>query len=149
MEEIIKSFKNLILETIEKNEKITGVHLLEILKYILIENLKNIDVKNFIDSSKDINKNNFLEIFENEFIISKIFFYSDSFAKIKSKYEEDTLLIIIDGHKSISIINDDNKPKNNLLMTRNMGIVLCKNTITSEKISSNSIILNIISKKLI
>ena len=149
MEEIIKSLKKLILDAIEQNEKITSVHLLETLKYIIIENLKNIDGKIFVDASKNIDKNNFLEVFENKSIISRIYFYSDSFAKIKSKYEEDNLFIIIDGHKSVSIVNDDIKTKNNLLMMKNMGIVLCKNTITSEKTSSNSIILNVISKKLI
>ena len=148
MEEIIKSFKKLILDTIEQNEKINGVHLLEILKYILIENLKNVDNKVIFDAFKDINKDDFLEIFENKSIISRIYFYSDSFAKIKSKYEEDTLLIIVDGYKSVSIIDDNIKEKNNLQIMKNMGIVLCKNTITSEKTSSNSIILNIISKNI-
>ena len=112
MEEIIKSLKKLILDAIEQNEKITSVHLLETLKYIIIENLKNIDGKIFVDASKNIDKNNFLEVFENKSIISRIYFYSDSFAKIKSKYEEDNLFIIIDGHKSVSIVNDDIKTKN-------------------------------------
>ena len=148
MEETIKSFKKLISDTIEQNEKINGVHLLETLKYILIENLKDIDNKVIFDAFKDINKDDFLEIFENKSIISRIYFYSDSFTKIKSKYEEDTLLIIIEGHKSVSIMDDNVKEKNNLQIMKNMGIVLCKNTITSEKTSSNSIILNIMSKNI-
>ena len=116
MEEIIKSFKRLILDTIEQNEKINGVHLLETLKYILIENLKNFDNKVISDALKDIKKDDFLEIFENKSIISRIYFYSDSFAKIKSKYEEDTLLIIVDGYKSVSIIDDNIKAKNTLVL---------------------------------
>ncbi len=148
MEETIKSFKKLISDTIEQNEKINGVHLLETLKYILIENLKDIDNKVILDAFKDINKDDFLEIFENKSIISRIYFYSDSFTKIKSKYEEDTLLIIIEGHKSVSIMDDNVKEKNNLQIMKNMGIVLCKNTITSEKTSSNSIILNVMSKNI-
>ena len=57
-------------------------------------------------------------------------------------------MIIVDGHKSVSIIDDNIKAKNNLQMMKNMGIVLCKNTITSEKTSSNSIILNVMLKNI-
>ena len=71
-----------------------------------------------------------------------------SLSKIKSPCNYDILSIIVKGFKKVSIFDfDENKKSILLFISKNTGLVLSKNTITSENIASGSIILDIISEE--
>ena len=133
------------------NEKTFGIHFLEKLKYILLEELSKIDKSEIENLITDIQKNNFHSdkfCFNIIPLDSNISFYKDAVSKIKSTYNQDTLSIILDGFKVISIFDfNDNKTSKALHISKNMGIVLSKETITSEKIGSDSLILDFVIKK--
>ena len=134
------------------NENIVGTNYLEKLKYLVISNLKDIQDKFAIDNLvADLkNKNNQSAKFEftNKSLILSMNLYKDSLSKIKSCYNNATLSVVINGFKTISIFDfHDKKKKFSLSISKNMGLVLSENTITSEKIAAGSIIMDIISEK--
>ena len=84
---------------------------------------------------------------QNSLILS-INLYKDSLSKIKSCYNNATLSVVINGFKTISIFDlHDKKKKFSLSISKNMGLVLSENTITSENIAAGSIIMDIVSVK--
>ena len=134
------------------NENIVGTNYLEKIKYLIINNLKEDQNKFTIDNLvKDLMKeNNQSKKFEfkNQSLILSINLYKDSLAKIKSCYKNDTLFIVIEGMKIISLFDFHNKKKKiSLSILKNMGLVLSENMTVSENITAGSIIMDIISEK--
>ena len=134
------------------NENIVGTTYLEKIKYLIINNLKDSQNKSKIDNLVDdlMKKNNQSKKFEfkNRSLILSINLYKDSLSKIKSCYNNDTLFIVIEGIKIISLFDlHDKKKKISLSISKNMGLVLSENMITSENIAAGSIIMDIISEK--
>ena len=129
------------------NEKIRGVHFLELLKSRLIEKFKDLEGKNLKDlklmppDGKILNK----EIDLNDRKISyKIEYFDKSISKIKQRIENDYLCLILEGLKSITIYDNNNETKSIYSnLSKNMGVVLTLNTVFSTKITSKSIILSI------
>ena len=148
MEDLIKDIENIISESNNQiNDKIFGVNYLENLKYLLIDKLKTfkiISMKN-IESlqNKEIknqyNQNNLLIKFERNL---------DPLSKIKNIIQNDYLCIIINGSKSIKI---HNKTDLSTIQSINLfpykGAVLSKDTVISESISKDTILINIFNKK--
>ena len=153
MNVLIKEINDIIEKNNSKiNENIVGINYLEKLKYLVISNLKDIQDKFAIDNLvADLkNKNNQSAKFEftNKSLILSMNLYKDSLSKIKSCYNNDTLSIVINGVKKISLFDSyDKKRKVFLTIFKNMGIVLSENTIISEKIAAGSIIMDIVSNK--
>ena len=86
--------------------------------------------------------------FKNQSLIFSINLYKDSLSKIKSCYNNDTLFIVIEGIKIISLFDLHNKKKKiSLSILKNMGLVLSENMITSENIAAGSIIMDIMTEK--
>ena len=145
----IQEINNIVLnKNNEINGKIIGINYLEKLKYLIIENFKILDKSIFenllVDLKNNGNKPVKLE-FKDFFLISSIHAYKDSLSKIKSPYNHDILSIVINGFKTVSIFDSNKNNKSiSLFISKNMGLVLSKNTITSEIIASGSIILDII-----
>ena len=134
------------------NENIVGTNYLEKIKYLIINNLKDSQNKSTIDNLVDdlMKKNNQSKKFEfkNQSLILSINLYKDSLSKIKSCYNNDTLFIVIEGIKIISLFDlHDKKKKISLSILKNMGLVLSENMITSENIAAGSIIMDIMSEK--
>ena len=129
------------------NEKIHGVHFLELLKSRLIEKFKDLEGNNLKDlklmppDGKILNK----EIDLNDRKISyKIEYFDKSISKIKQRIENDYLCLILEGLKSITIYDNNNETKSIYSnLSKNMGIVLTLNTVFSTKVASKSIILSI------
>ena len=130
-------------------EKFFGIYLLEKLKYLILDDFKliNSDIENLLKEFDGIENSLSNSILENEFIISKLNFYKESISNIKNTYEHDTLSIVINGYKTITVFSSDNKKSTPFSLMKNTGIVLSNKTITSEKIGSRSIIIDIVSKK--
>ena len=145
-----KEIQNIITKNSNMiNENIVGINYLEKIKYLIINNFKDIQNKSTIDNLVDdlMKKNNQSKKFEfkNQSLILSINLYKDSLSKIKSCYNNDTLFIVIEGNKIISLFDlHDKKKKISLSILKNMGLVLSENMITNENIVASSIIMDII-----
>ena len=134
------------------NENIVGINYLEKLKYLVIDNLKDSQDKFTLDNlSAALKKKNNQSIkfkFKNRSLFLSINLYNNPLSKIKLCYDNDTLSVVINGVKNISLFDlYDKKKKVSLSIFKNKGIVLSENTITSEKIAAGSIIMDIFSEK--
>ena len=143
---------NIINNSNKINENIVGINYLEKIKYLIINNFRENQDKFIIDNliselKKQNSQSKKLE-FKNQSLTLTVNLYKDSLSKINSCYTNDTLFIVIDGIKIISLLDVlDKKKKIPLTISKNMGLVLSKNTITSENITTNSIIMDIVSEK--
>ena len=140
---------NLLIEINNSiDEKIVGTNYLENIKFQLIEKLsvleKNI-VEGFIfelSAKKLFSKKH---DFNTRSINYSINYIENSISQIKHIIENDTLYIVLNGAKIISVF-DNKKPIKSIKinMTKNMGVVLSHNTIINENINKKSTILTII-----
>ena len=140
---------NLLIEINNSiNEKIVGTNYLENIKFQLIEKLsvleKNI-VEGFIfelSAKKLFSKKH---DFNTRSINFSINYIENSISQIKHIIENDTLYIVLNGAKIISVF-DNKKPIKSIKIniTKNMGVVLSQNTIVNENINKKSTILTII-----
>ena len=153
MNVLIKEINDIIENNNSKiNENIVGINYLEKLKYLVIDNLKNGQDKFTLDDLVAVlTKKNNQSIkfkFKNRSLFLSMNLYNNSLSKIKLCNDKDTLSIVIDGVKKISLFDlYDKKKKVSLSIFKNMGIVLSENTIISEKIAAGSIIMDIVSNK--
>ena len=150
MEKISKKISKILSSKEVNEEKISGIHLLEKLKYLIINELKTINNSDYENILKDYNKlgeNSSKNILENDLFFSYINFYNESISNIKTNIEHDTLYIIIRGYKNITLYDSKNKTSSSLSLVKNTGIVLSNNSVRSEKIGPKSIIIDIVSKK--
>ena len=149
MDYFLKLLDNLLIEINDSiNEKIISINYLETIKFSLIEKLSELE-------------ENILEDFKSELSVNKLFskeldlntrsinysinFIGNSTSNIKKVIQKDTLYIVLEGAKIISVF-DKNKQNISIKMniTKNKGIVLSNNTITNENINKKSIILTIV-----
>ena len=153
MNDLIKEFNNIIEKNDSKiNENIVGINYLEKLKYLVIDNLKDGQDKFTLDdlvaALTEKNNQSIKFKFKNRSLFLSINLYKNPLSKIKLCYDNDTLSIVINGVKKISLFDlHDKKRKVSLSIFKNMGIVLSENTIISEKIAAGSIIMDIVSNK--
>ena len=153
MNVLIKEINDIIENNNSKiNENIVGINYLEKLKYLVIDNLKDRQDKFTLDNlAVALKKKNNQSIkfkFKNQSLFLSINLYNNPLSKIKLCYDNDTVSVVINGVKKISLFDlYDKKKKISLSIFKNMGIVLSENTITSEKIAAGSIVMDIISEK--
>ena len=153
MNVLIKEINEIIEKNNSKiNENIVGINYLEKLKYLVIGDLKD-DKKKFtlddlVAALKKKNNQSIKFKFKNRSLFLSINLYKNPLSKIKLCYDNDTLSVVINGVKKISLFDlHDKKRKVSLSIFKNMGIVLSENTITSEKIAAGSIVMDIVSEK--
>ena len=120
------------------NKKINGITVLEILKYKILDNLKesNISIKDFdISSSKSY--------FEDEFrkIDFKIVNGEISSSNKISELKNDLLLIFLDEFTRLDIIDHETGKNINIRCSSLTGIVLSKGLKYSININKNSLFL--------
>ena len=153
MNDLIKEINDIIEKNNSKiNENIVGINYLEKLKYLVINNLKDSQDKftldNLVAALKKKNNQSIKFKFKNRSLFLSINLYKNPLSKIKLCYDNDTLSVVINGVKIISLFDlYDKKKKVSLSIFKNMGIVLSENTITSEKIAAGSIVMDIVSEK--
>jgi hypothetical protein len=153
MNVLIKEINDIIEKNNSKiNENIVGINYLEKLKYLVINSLKDSQDKFTLDNlvaALEKKNNQSIEFkFKNRSLFLSINLYKNPLSKIKLCYDNDTLSVVINGVKKISLFDlYDKKKKVSLSIFKNMGIVLSENTITSEKIAAGSIIMDIVSEK--
>ena len=153
MNDLIKEINDIIEKNNSKiNENIVGINYLEKLKYLVIDNLKDGQDKftrdDLVAALKKKNNQSIKFEFKNRSLFLSINLYKNPLSKIKLCYDNDTLSVVINGVKKISLFDlYDKKKKVSLSIFKNMGLVLSENTITSEKIAAGSIIVDIVSEK--
>ena len=153
MNVLIKEINDIIEKNNSKiNENIVGINYLEKLKYLVINNLKDSQDKftldNLVAALKKKNNQSIKFKFKNQSLFLSINLYNNPLSKIKLCYDNDTLSVVINGVKNISLFDlYDKKKKVSLSIFKNKGIVLSENTIISEKIAAGSIIMDIVSNK--
>ena len=153
MNVLIKEINDIIEKNNSKiNENIVGINYLEKLKYLVIDNLKDgqdkFTLDGLVEALKKKNNQSIKFKFKNRSLFLSINLYKNPLSKIKLCYNNDTLSVVINGVKKISLFDlYDKKKKVSLSIFKNMGLVLSENTITSEKIAAGSIIMDIVSEK--
>ncbi|MDC0056592.1 hypothetical protein OAJ74_00410 [Alphaproteobacteria bacterium] len=145
MEQLILEIDSIISNCNNKiNDKIIGVNYLERLKFLLIDTLKEKDFSSFNnisdETAKELNK-----IYGENNLVITIQQYRKSLTKIKNECVNDLLSVVLQGFTSLDIYQDK---KENEFYSLNLfpktGIVLSKNTLISEKIIKDSLILKIV-----
>jgi len=153
MNDLIKKINDIIEKNnSEINENIVGINYLEKLKYLVIDKLKNgqniFALDDLVAVLTEKNNQSIKFKFKNRSLILSINLYKNPLSKIKLCYDNDTLSVVINGVKKISLFDLHNKKRKvSLSIFKNMGIVLSENTITSEKIAAGSIVMDIVSEK--
>ena len=153
MNDLIKKINDIIEKNnSEINENIVGINYLEKLKYLVIDKLKDgqniFALDDLVAVLTEKNNQSIKFKFKNRSLILSINLYKNPLSKIKLCYDNDTLSVVINGVKKISLFDlYDKKRKVSLSIFKNMGLVLSENTITSEKIAAGSIIMDIVSEK--
>ena len=141
MKNIIEIVNTIVDNSIKKiNDKIIGVNFLEKFKYILIDELNKNEINNIDINNIKISEDRY----QNDNLLIKFEKFTEITSRIKYVCSEDKLSIVLKGSKAIKVNlvpNDANSQTLNLF-ERN-GIVISKNTIISEIISKNSLILDI------
>lgn len=134
----------LIIETInEIKEEIININYLEKLKYLFIDRIKLMQLNYSSDEIKLITSDYSKKFKDNKLDIS-IKIYNNPSSLIKNKLENDFLTLVLQGYKTISIL--DKKQKNDypsLNLYPKTGVVIVKDTLVNEKIYAGSIILDI------
>ena len=126
------------------NDKIVGVNYLEKLKFLLIDSLKEKDLSSFDNISKETVKELNKTYGENNLIIT-IQQYQESFTKIKNECINDLLNVVLQGFASLDIYHHKKENgSHSLSLFPKTGIVVSRNTLISEKIIKNSLILKIV-----
>ena len=141
MENFMQDIDTIISESNNQiNDKILGVNYLEKLKYLLIDSLKNINISSF----NEIKNNEILKTYGANNLKIKIESYSSPLSKIKNKISSDYLCIVLQGTKSIELHDILNsKYTNKLNIFPFTGVVLSNNTIISESISKETVLMDI------
>jgi len=149
MDYFLKLLDNLLIEINDSiNEKIISINYLETIKFSLIEKLSELEENIIEDFKSELSVN---KLFSKELDLNtrsinySINFIGNSTSNIKQIIQKNTLYIVLDGAKIISVF-DKNEKKISIKMsiTKNRGIVLSENTIINENINKKSIILTII-----
>ena len=152
MNTFIGQIKKILLEYENlNNESIIGINYLEKIKHFIINDLKKLEKSKLENLLLDVQNKNIqseqVEINDSILTIS-INFFKDSFSKIKSSCSDDSLFIVINGFKTVSIFELNKKNTIGLMViSKYQGIVVSKNTVLSENIASDSVILDIVSSK--
>lgn len=143
MNKFLNNIDNLISSKFNQNkDKIMGVNLLDQLKYMILENENSLNFDEKVNFDLLENKNLLKKIGDNEIKLA-INYNKNPISKINYKIEKDILFIVIKGFLTVAVLNDGNSALNSLNITSKMGIILSKDTFITEKISKESIILEI------
>ena len=145
MEHLIVEIDSIISNCNNKiNDKIIGVNYLEKLKFFLIDSLKENDFSSFDNISNETYTELNKKYGENNLVIT-IQQYQESLTIIKKECINDLLSVVLLGFASLDIYqNNKENELQSLSLFPKTGIVLSKNTLISEKILKDSLILRIV-----
>ena len=123
------------------NKKIKGLNFLEILKINLIEKISPIIIdtkfplEEFNNIEKEINE-------EARNLIISIDYYTKSLINRKKILDNDTLFLCFNESSSLDVYQDEKK-FTNLILYKNTGLSLSKNTVINSKLNKNLLMMEI------
>ncbi len=124
------------------NSKINGLMLLEILKYKLIDKIRNIVINYSPQTDQQDTVITSIQNENNEIVI-KVKLYKTQIANVKSELKSNILILCISEMVEINLPSINNKNNFNFRCIPMTGIVLPKGTLCSLNYKKNSIILEI------
>ena len=145
MEKLINDISDIVIPEINIiNEKVKGINFLELLKFNLIEKLTPLILKQkfpldqTIDFQKDINDNS-------RNIQISINYYISPLSISKKNIDNNTLFLVFNDASNIDIYVNEKK-FTNILLFKNSGISVPKDTLINSKFNKNVLLLKIIDK---
>ena len=146
MKDYSKLLENLIIKIANSiNENLLGLIFLEKLKFDFLENIEQLDKKDYEEFLKNI-KND--KEYKNTLICEKrkleisILFFNESENMKKTIIESDSLIMVFEGLNSITVADKLEENKSFVLnINKKMGIVLSKSSNIIENIKEKSVIL--------
>ena len=145
---LIKNIEKAIPEINSKiNDKTLGINYLEKLKYLLIDAIKemNIETSNKIEN---LDNQNIIIIFGENKLSINLDIYKEAITKIKKNIQKDYLCIVLEGFISIDIYDNlKTKEFQSINLFSKTGMVLTQNTLITESIAKDSILLYIINDR--
>ena len=146
MKDYSKFIENLIIKIANSiNENLLGLIFLEKLKFDFLENIEQLDKKDYEEFLKNI-KND--KEYKNTLICEKrkleisIIFFNESENMKKTIIESDSLIMVLEGLNSITVADKLEENKSFVLnINKKMGIVLSKSSNIIENIKEKSVIL--------
>ena len=146
MKDYSKLLENLIIKIANSiNENLLGLIFLEKLKFDFLENIEQLDKKDYEEFLKNI-KND--KEYKNTLICEKrkleisILFFNESENMKKTIIESDSLIVVFEGLNSITVADKLEENKSFVLnINKKMGIVLSKSSNIIENIKEKSVIL--------
>ena len=147
MEKLTKDISNIIItEAKNINEKVRGLNFLELLKTNLIEKLLLILSQKKIQLDKEINYANEIEEDLRIIKISINYFVNSQFIS-KRKLDNDSLFLAFNDTINFDIYKDQKK-FSSMLLYKNSGISLPKDTIINSKYNKNLLLIEIANKNI-
>ena len=145
MEKLTKDISDIvIIEVNNISEKVRGVNFLELLKNNIIEKLLSLLSLQKFPLNQLINYEN--EIKENSRNIKiSINYYLDSLSVRKKNITNDSLFLVFNEAANFDIFKDE-KNFTSILLYKNTGISLPKDTVINSKYNKNVLLLEIINK---
>ena len=145
MEKLTKDITNFVIaEANTINEKVRGINFLELLKTNLIEKIypllsaQKFPLDKVIDYEKEIKENS-------KNIKISINYFINSLSVSKKKINNDSLLLVFNEASNLDIYKDE-KDFTSLLLYKNTGITLPKDTVINSKFNKNVLLIEIINK---
>ena len=145
MEKLTKDITNFVIaEANTINEKVRGINFLELLKTNLIEKIypllsaQKFPLDKVIDYEKEIKENS-------KNIKISINYFINSLSVSKKKINNDSLLLVFNEASNLDIYKDE-KDFTSLLLYKNTGISLPKDTVINSKFNKNVLLIEIINK---
>ena len=146
MEKIINDISDIVTSEINIiNEKVLGLNFLELLKNNLIEKLSPIVSKSTYPMKKIINFEK--EIKENSRNIKiSINYFLNSLFETKKTVSNDSLFFSFNENTSLDIF-DYKKKSTSILLYKNTGISIPKDTVINKQCNKNLLLIEIINKE--
>ena len=142
MKNFIHEIDNIISDSNNQiNDKIIGLNYLERLKYLILDKIE----QSLIDSFKITEITEISKKYQFRNLLIKIIYYPDSTSKIKQILENDRLILLLNGFINLDISQNKQVDKSSIIkLYKKTGIVLSKDTVISENISKESLLIEII-----
>jgi len=145
MEKLTKDISDIIITVVNTtNEKVRGLNFLELLKINLIEKLlplfseQKFPLEQVINYEKEIKENS-------RNIKISINYFINSISISKKKIDNDSLFLIFNEASNFDIYKDE-KNFTSILLYKNTGISLSKDTVINLKYNKNVLLVEIINK---
>ena len=145
MEKLTKDISDIVVtEASTLNEKVRGINFLELLKINIVEKLSQLldeqkfPLKQIINYEKEIKENS-------RNIKISINYFLNSLSISKKNIDNDSLFLVFNETSNFDIYKDE-KNFTSILLYKNTGISLPKDTVINSKYNKNVLLLEIINK---